>query len=702
MEKTKEVSALNYVQAKIAEADVDQRSSQPNMIYFMRLNYTGPTPKIPPEVVKYADLLRLVDFDESFSLFKYRCDRRLFDSYKTKNDNNSSFDVKISDYEKVLVAATSPKLITEDEAGLILKKRMAQPGDLLTKNKKIGYLCDLMYDLLKDIVKIDAANRRMYYKSNDALEFIDYYSHESFARFLKFPVETVISFEDAVKSVELLTKRLNSDFSGRKNNVIQFDDCKIVDGIVQPGFCDGFPRFSIKRKVWQSVSTGKPTKVVKAVDDLLLHLCNYDVATMNRFKDILCLPFLNSKKFKTIYNFSPRIVGLDGENGKSTFHDLLNRAFNVGYSTNCTTFSLQKLDERDTTYKVLNSLVAIDGDSSSKIISEDAASLFKSITSGDTVTTRALFKEAESIEAMCLLIEFSNDFPRSSDKSSAYLRRLELIKCDYQLKNGPAYEIGPNSKPAKIRLTQEWFDEINSEEAAQYLIEILLIRAQEIARTGKISPKSDHMLKLLKEYAYSNNSALSFFDSVGIERIVGYGVKEIKRLYSEWCDEHDEVEMKQKFVETLQSKGLAKKSVTIDFVNPSSEVYTAFLAKKTYSGVWQYADDSENDKYFRKLRVDSNLESSEEKNERLVEEFVDSIGDLQFIINARVSTVKERFKKFCDSLDVSMRDKEFNQILQEKYHLTKKNISKDKVALLEDEKLDKDVRVFCCWVKETE
>ena len=703
MQKTKEMSALNYVQCKIAEADADQHSSQPNMIYFMKLGLTGRNTEIPSEVVRYADLLRLVNFDEAYSMFRFRCDRWLFDRFKTKNDNNNAFDVRQSDYERLMVDATFPKLISEDDAKLILTDPTLRPGDLLTKSKKIGYLSDLMYDLLKDIVKIDASNRRMYYKSNDSLEFIDRYSHESFARFLRFPVETVISFEDVVKSVELLTKRLTADFADKRNNIIQFDDCKIVEGIVQPGFCEGFPRFSIKRKVWKAVSTGKPTRVVQAVDDLLLHLCNYDIPTMNRLKDIMCLPFLNSKKFKTIYNFSPRIVGIDGENGKSTFHDLLNRAFNVGSSTNCTTFSLQKLDERDTTYKVLNSLVSIDGDSSSRMISEDAASLFKSITSGDAVGTRALFKEAENIEAMCLLIEFSNDFPRSSDKSSAYLRRLELIRCDYQLKNGPAYSIGPNSKPAKINLTQEWFDEINSEEAAQYLIEMLLIRAQEIARTRKIYPKSDHMIQLVKEYAYSNNSALSFFDSVGPERIVGYGIKEIKRLYSEWCDEHDAVEMKQKFVETLQSKGLVKKSVTVDFVNQSAEVYTSFSAGKTSASIWQYADKEQNNRYFAELRAESKIESSEEKNLRLVTEFLDSIGGVRNLLNSRVSSVKDRFNQFCESNNFSVKDKDFNSILTDQFRLIKKNLRSDHVIPIDDfDVLDKDADVHRCWVKENE
>ena len=702
MKKTQEMSALNYVQSKINEAGLDQTSTQSNMIYFMTLNSKSRDSEIPDDVVKYADLLRLVDFDKSYGMLRYRCDRWLFDRFKTKNENNNAFDVIVSQYESMMRAAYFPKVIDDEEAHSILEGSLVRPGDMLDKHLKTGYFCDLLHALLKDVIKIDVENQRLYYKSNGSLEVIDGYSHVSFARFLKLPVETTISLVDSVKAVESLALQLNEHFAGKRNNVIQFDDCQIVDGVAQSGFCDGFPRFSIKRKVWKALSTGKPTKVVQAVEDLFLHLCNYDVPTVNRLKDVLSVIFLNAKKFKSIYNFSPRIVGLDGENGKSTFHNLLNRAFNVGASTNCTTFALQKLDERDTAYKVLNALVAIDGDSSSKIISEAAASMFKSITSGDTVDVRALFKESENIEAMCKLIEFSNDFPKSSDKSSAYLRRLELIRCDYQLKNGPAYAIGPNSKPAKINLTKEWFNEINSEEAAQYVIEMLLLRAMKIAKTGEISPKSDHMIQLLKDYAYSNNSALAFFDSVGAERIVGCSVKEIKRLYSEWCDEHDAVEMKQKFVETLKSKGLIKKSVTVDFVDPSAEVYTSFSAGKTSSSIWQYADEEQNDRYFKEIRSILNIESSDDKNERVVSEFLESLGGVDRILNVRLSTVKDRFKSYCTSNHLVMRDKDFNQILVDQFCLDKKIISRERVSLLDDEKLEDDVKVFRCWVKETE
>lgn len=92
----------------------------------------------------------------------------------------------------------------------------------------------------------------------------------------------------------------------------------------------------------------------------------------------------------------------------------------------------------------------------------------------------------------------------------------------------------------------------------------------------------------------------------------------------------------------------------------------------------------------------------EETKNRVIEEFLDSLGGVEKILNVKVSTVKDRFKSFCDSKNLLIRDKEFNTILKDKYDLNKKNLFKDKVLFLEDETVDKDAKVFCCWVKESE
>lgn len=653
-----------------------------------------------PDFEKYSSLFELVELDDLYGMLKYRSDKRLFDKFKTRAESNKVFHISDENAVGLLGDAFIHKMPSPERINSIVNNKSYFASDSLSSDQRIDLFVELLYEKFSDKIKIDSDNRQLFYKKDQSVNLIDDYSEESFARFLRFPVKSTITVNESLKAVRELTHRLNEKSASSKNDVIQFNDCYLLEGKVKKGFYDlGFPRFTMKRPALKAVETMTPTVVVEEVDQLVMHLCNDDKDTYERFMDEFSVVFLNSKKYKSRYNLSPRIVGKDGENGKSTLQDLISRTFNVGSSTNCVSFALHKLDQRDTVYKVLNSLVAIDGDSSSKIISEDAASMFKSITSGDAVDNRALFKEAESTDARCLLIEFSNDFPKSSDKSSAYLRRLDLILCLYQLKNDLS-SIGPNSKPAKFEITQEWFDRINSPEAEQYFFESLLIRSQRIERTGKIAPKSKHMLETLQRYAYSNNSALSFFHEVGIEKIVGYTVKEVKKTYEDWCDEHDLTVMKQKFIETMESEGLCKNSVSLDYLNPSSEMYESAIAGKTGISAWQYSNHEENEAYFSNLRSESNIKTLQDRKIQLIKDFVSSIGST--LENLRVSTVKDKFKIFSKDKGLFLKDKEFNQILQVKYNMTKKNISREKVSLIAGEKLEDDAKVFCCWVKETE
>ena len=80
-------------------------------------------------------------------------------------------------------------------------------------------------------------------------------------------------------------------------------------------------------------------------------------------------------------------------------------------------------------------MIAIDSDSTGKTISDDAAANFKSLTSGEVMKIRGLFKNEEQVQTSCMMMALSNVLPASSDKSSAYLRRLEISRCDYQLTN---------------------------------------------------------------------------------------------------------------------------------------------------------------------------------------------------------------------------------------------------------------------------
>ena len=302
-------------------------SQHENTLYSLRLeeyqrNFTDVSDL--PDFEKYSSLFELVEFDDLYGMLRYRSDKRLFDKFKTRAESNKVFYISDENAVGLLRDAFIHGLPSEDRINSIINNQSYFASDSLSSDQRIDLFVELLYEKFSDKIKIDLSNRQLFYKKDQSVNLIDDYSEESFARFLRFPVKSTITVNESLKAVRELTYRLNEKSASSKNDVIQFNDCYLLEGEVKKGFYDsGFPRFTMKRPALKAVETMTPTVVVEEVDQLVMHLCNDDKDTYERFMDDFSVVFLNSKKYKSRYNLSPRIVGKDGENGKSTLQDLI-------------------------------------------------------------------------------------------------------------------------------------------------------------------------------------------------------------------------------------------------------------------------------------------------------------------------------------------------------------------------------------------
>ena len=679
-------------------------------------------------ISKYLPLLKLVDFDSLVEMMRYRCSKDLYDQYKDRGENGAY--VIDDEARSKMIDDVFGSRIDEIRKNILMRSQTLKPYDCASRSLRVELLAKELYFVLGNLVKLDSENRRLFYKTEDSIEVIEDYDDSSFAEFISYPIFTIVSAQEAVDAIKIFKQKLSYSNS-YKESVIQFDDCYIRDGKVHEGFySEGFARFTIKRKVLKAIKNRKTSVHSKELDDLMLHLCNYDKQTKERFLDVMSTVFLNNAEFKQLYNFSPRIVGKDGRNGKSVFKSVIEKAFGGHTSSNVAAFRMSRLDDPRTLYHVVHALVAIDGDSSTKQISEDAAEAFKCITTGDPISVRALYGEEKEVPAMTMMIEFSNDFPMSADKSAAYLRRLEFIRCDYQLITDKS-ELGPNSKMPQIKLNQEWFNAIRSEIAAQYLIESLLIRSQRIRETGEISPKSDQMKAMLTMYSYENNSALAFHEEFGADQIVGRTVKEIKEKYRSWCEENDLTIMKKKFIETLESRGLKRLRVTFRNLSTESEQFGSVKSSNQRIVAWQFANKTKNNKFFEDLysqnetsyhlnAAESNLHKKTsslsddaqktvkqfEIDQELVKSIVlfmrDRLPEDEFDRIA-VSEVRDRFEEWCkeNNADIVSPQK-FNQTIESFFGRSRKNLGISRMNISELQKnryIEENVKMVYCWVR---
>lgn len=544
---------------------------------------------IDKELAKYQDLLEIVDFKKIERILRFCSDREYYNFYTRDSVyklllQNSSVDAALEETN----ARARAEIFSDEEE--LVDNTDIRLGRCFKSSDRVDYARQLFIAAFASKVRLDQDLNLMIVRKHDKqIRAVDEYDQSSLSHFISAMVPSLPLSESiqVVKKVEKYQKE-----NGRRGIVIQFNDCYLENGIVKRGMYDSIdlPRFFINRSVYSAVETGKTSVYSRAVDELILHLSNFDEAVRDRLVAVMSTVFLNSKRLKTRFNVSPRIYGRDGANGKTTFMTLVERAFG---ERNVKVVSIADLGNDRTMYTAANALIAIDGDSTGKMISEDAAANFKSLTSAEIVKIRGLFKNEEQVQTCCMMMALSNTLPSTSDKSAAYLRRLEISRCDYQLTNDPS-ELGPNSKCTLIELSDEFFDELYSDEAAQYLVEMLLIESQRLRIAGKLPEKPDRMQEILRKFQEENDSAAAFVNEVGLESIVNHSIAHVKSAYNQWCEENDMTELKRKFNETLEDRfGLIRKIVRPASLQEDDQMYIPSVAKNsTTVRAWQFADRS--------------------------------------------------------------------------------------------------------------
>lgn len=522
---------------------------------------------------KYAVLLECVDFDRVYLSMKF-----LVDMTSEEVAAMGGINEYFSRYRKNTFW------------------REFKPGSL---SKQVDSANEMLINLLKTTFKLARFKiaehaKTLFYRdwladNTSTIEMIDDFSYDDFRQFLLTLFAPYMKHRYSKAIVEFALEDMVSN--GTSDNIIQFLDCYVKDGRVYEGMHPTVGRFLIRKKVYEAVKNRKPTKVVKEVDQLIAHLCDYDEKNIKLMVSILATVFLNDQEMKNTLSPHLRIFGPSGANGKTTLEELLRKGFG---NHNVVATQIGELDNYHFVETTVQSLIAIDGDSSSKALSSDAAATFKRIVTGDTVRSRQIYGKMRDVKSMCLLLAFCNTLPKSSDKSNAFLRRMTIIKCSDRLVDSKRFVAN-----------DEWFKNLRSDDAAQYIVEKLLLRAQEMLDQDvlKLPEASKATKDMLTKFSDENDSASSWVKEVGVEEIVGYQVKEVREKYEAWCEENDKTPLKRQFNEVLEVNfGLERRKVTYLRLNPDSS-YHALSKHKGGSAVnaWQFEDNKKNERYFKKL-----------------------------------------------------------------------------------------------------
>lgn len=330
----------------------------------------------------------------------------------------------------------------------------------------------------------------------------------------------------AVESVVSIIGRSRPSTSSQ----IQFNDCVFdpASGMSQET-PSSFPRFIFNVDVWDDVANG--VDEVGEVDDLLLHLSNGDEETKRCLIDRLSMAFITDAKMKVKLDSKAVIFfGASGKNGKSTFVDLLSRAFNrecVQESFELSSFEGVNL------VSLKSNLLFICPDASGVHVQANVAASVKMAVTSDPISVKALYKMPETVIPLAQIVICSNSMPKAEDKSRGWDRRLEW----YEVKE-------------KLERDDAWFRAIRSERASRYLRYILLKNAEKlIKQDGPIIP-SPQVVESSKGYDELNRNVSAWL-SARADETNATPQAFINRMpsakmfedYQKWCEDNGEISL---------------------------------------------------------------------------------------------------------------------------------------------------------------
>lgn len=543
---------------------------------------------------KYLSLCDVVDFTKIADMLY------LITHYGAISDLNLQ---EISD-EKVASTMISRKIhsdryLTEYQLShfdYALDELYREPIGLKDKSRWYSIASSFLTNAFRAVkLQIDKLSDKLYFtNAKNERVFIEEFSIGSFADFLEIVLHTSEIFEYHLDwTNDLIIRYVTSMVEGDQfstdsitNDIIQFDDYYVKNGIFIEGRYPYIPRFYIDQSVSNVIKTRKPTKIIKEVDEFILHLSDYDIETAKVFLSRMSTFLLNNENLKT--NFSATInvlYGASGQNGKSLFMTMLKKIFS---QDDITLAGLRDFNNQNYLLpKMCQSLLVVDEDASDLQLDSIAASNLKQFTHGQRMESRSIYEKSRSYRPRAMVVACTNHMPTSVDKSNGFNRRFSIFTQTSKLVN------------AEHSRSEEWFDAIKSDEASHYLLELLILAHLDNMKRGRLLANSSRMKEINEDFVEKNDTAVMYVRSVGLKEIIGRPVKIVRENYERWCEDNGVTALKNKFNTTMESKfGLksrlcTKKSLTID----ESELLMNGINPAKQVRAWVHADDEITQKY---------------------------------------------------------------------------------------------------------
>ena len=355
---------------------------------------------------------------------------------------------------------------------------------------------------------------------------------------------------------------------------------------------------------------------------------------------------MNRQSLKTNLAVTINILyGASGANGKSLFLSILKKIFEL---EDVTLASLREFNNR--TYqlpKMCQSLLVIDEDSADLQLDHDAVANLKMFSHGQPMEVRSIYEKSRIYNPSAMVVACTNHMPTSVDKSDAFNRRFSIFTQNSRLVS------------REHSRSEDWFKALRSDDAARYLLELLILAHLDNMGRSSLLKISSRMKEINEDFVEKNDSAVMYVRAVGMKEIVGKPVKLVKENYETWCETNGVTALKNKFNTTLESKfGLIARNMTIkNLTIDESDLKVVGLSDRRQVRSWICRDqdvyqkylDLENDTAEDLYNLDANL---------TIKELSKSISDvLESSNSVENATIDEILRKIAILMDDQTEDK---------------------------------------------
>lgn len=669
----------------------DMRKENLQMFEVLEVMRQTPMYSNSESVDKYRELARVVNFTKIADMIHLIThygviSERMLESVQDEKLASSLLSRKI--YSDSYKSQYSLKAI--DGA---LDKAYPDPISLKDKSKWYSVASRFLTNAFKEVkLQIDKLSYKLYFiDASGQRTFVEDFTTSSFIDFLEIVLHTSDIFQHQLDwTNDLLTKYVYSlldseEFStdSIRNDIIQFEDYYLKDGVFIKGRYSNIPRFYINFNVSQVIESREVSKVVKELDEFILHLCDYDPDTVKVFLSRMSTFLLNSERLKT--NFSATInvlYGASGQNGKSLFMSLLKKIFD---QDDITLAGLRDFNNQNYMLpKMCQSLLVVDEDASDLQLDSTAASNLKQFTHGQRMESRSIYEKTKIYRPRAMVVACTNHMPTSVDKSDGFNRRFSIFTQTHKLTNSE-----------HVR-SEEWFESLRSDDAAHYLLELLILAHLGNMKRGRLLENSARMKEINEDFVEKNDSAVMYVRSVGLKEIIGKPVKIVRENYEDWCESNGVTALKNKFNTTMESKFNLRsklcttKSMTVD----ESDLLLAGLNPTKQIRTWVHADQEVNQKY-----LDIFNDSSDElydidlatSDRRLSDKIVSTLIDKDQVSNATYDEIRHRISIL---MNEESEDRRFN--ISDRVKISLKRMYKSEVKTVDsltDEEYDRYISI---------